>query len=39
MTQIPGYKAKSMRANALRKAKRTNTRLVSPVVQPVRTSN
>jgi hypothetical protein len=39
MTQIPGYKAKTMRTNALRKAKRTNTRLVAPVVRPVRTSN
>ncbi|GAB2183225.1 hypothetical protein [Roseibium sp. LAB1] len=39
MTQLPGFKVQSMRTNALRKAKRTNTRLVAPVVQPVRTSN
>ncbi|TYC65274.1 hypothetical protein FMN63_22930 [Stappia sp. BW2] len=39
MTQIPGYKAKTMRTKALRKAKRTNARLVAPVVQPARSSN
>jgi hypothetical protein len=39
MTQIPGYQVKSMKTNALRKAKRSNARLVTPTVQPVRRGN
>ena len=39
MTQIPGYQVKSMKSNAMRKAKRSNVRLVAPAVQPVRRSN
>ncbi|CTQ51629.1 hypothetical protein LP7551_00141 [Roseibium album] len=39
MTQIPGYQVKSMRTNALRKAQRSNARLSTPKVQPVRRAN
>ncbi len=39
ITQIPGVKAKSMRSNALRKAKRANVRMVPPTVQPARATN
>jgi hypothetical protein len=39
MTQIPGFKVQSMRATALRKAKRADVRLTAPSVQPVRTAN
>ncbi|MHA7772118.1 hypothetical protein [Roseibium sp. M-1] len=39
MTQIPGLKVQSMRASALRKAKRDNVRIVAPTVQPVRNTN
>lgn len=36
---IPGYQVKSMKTKALRKAKRSNARLVAPQVQPVRRAN
>ncbi|WP_428686853.1 hypothetical protein [Roseibium sp.] len=39
MTEIPGFKVKSMRASALRKAKRANVKLVTPTVQPLRRAN
>ncbi len=39
MTQIPGFKVKSMRATALRKAKRSNAQLVAPAVQPLSRTN
>jgi len=39
MTQIPGLKVQSMRAAALGKAKRANSRVVAPSPQPVRIAN
>ncbi|WP_155191277.1 hypothetical protein [Roseibium denhamense] len=38
MTQIPGYKVKSMKTQALRKAKRTDVRVIAPAT-PVRRAN
>ncbi|PVB61051.1 hypothetical protein [Labrenzia sp. 011] len=39
MSTLPGYKVNSMKSTALRKAKRANTTLVAPTVQPVRRAN
>lgn len=39
IAQIPGGQVKSMKSTALRKAKRSNVRLVAPKIQPVRRAN